>query len=362
MEQELGPFGRSFLTDEFPSVGTLAMLIIGELVTFMLFGWFLGCFLSILTAFLVGYLCCNVIEPHFNTREGPRDFLNDFDVLSSDFDEKKRQLYKNSGFAEIWDFSGQHISPLFEKSDGPSMSDFDSDETGIAWLKVATMWFAVFLSIYAIAFIGGGIAYTADLDNSQLDLFNEIMAIVYYLSTGVILIVAILLEGKFSYLSSLFNRPALKKAALLVVLVTILDIILVIVYGLIYDSLLGIPDPGDMFFADAGSAGDPLILILIFLTMAVCAPLFEELIFRGYILDSLRSVHPDWIAILASGMMFGAMHYTIFDPSFGFYRIGVTSIGGILYAWLRIRTGSIWPPIICHFIWNGTIFFIEYIY
>ena len=226
MEQELGPFGRSFLTDEFPSVGTLAMLIIGELVTFMLFGWFLGCFLSILTAFLVGYLCYNVIEPHFNTREGPRDFLNDFDVLSSDFNEKKRQLYKDSGFAEIWDFSGQHISPLFGKSDGPSMSDFDSDETGIAWLKVSTMWFAVFLSIYAIAFIGGGIAYTADLDNSQLDLFNEIMAIVYYLSTGVILIVAILLEGKFSYLSSLFNRPALKKAALLVVLVTILDIVL----------------------------------------------------------------------------------------------------------------------------------------
>ena len=361
MEQELGPFGRSFLTDEFPSIGTLAMLVIGELVTIMLFGWFLGCFLSILTTFLVGYLCYNVIEPHFNTREGSRDFLNDFDVLSSGFNEKKGQLYKDSGMAEIWDFSGEHLFPIFRNSDGPSMSDFDSDETGITWLKVSSLWFAVYLSMYAVGFIAIVIGSTADFSNSQFDLFFEVMGVVTYLVTGAILMIAVFLDKKIGYLARLFHRPALKKTTILVVLVSIFDFVLVIIYGFIYDTLFGIPEPGESFFADAGSVSDPLILFTMFVILAVCAPLFEELVFRGYILDSLRGIHSDGVAILASGMMFGVMHYTIFDP-LNFFPIGATAIGGILYAWLRIRTGSIWPPIICHSLWNGTIFFFDYVY
>ncbi|MGB1568921.1 MAG: type II CAAX prenyl endopeptidase Rce1 family protein [Candidatus Thalassarchaeaceae archaeon] len=38
-----------------------------------------------------------------------------------------------------------------------------------------------------------------------------------------------------------------------------------------------------------------------------------------------------------------------------------TGIGGVLYAWLRIKTGSVWPSIICHSIWNlfaGVIIFL----
>ena len=174
------------------------------------------------------------------------------------------------------------------------------------------------------------------------------------------ILLAIILDGKQDYLTSLFNRPKLSKASLLIAFVLIIDFLLVLAYSFFYDLLFEIPNAELEFFADTSSANDPLILFLIFVVLAICAPFFEEMIFRGYILDSLRRMYSDIAAIIISGVFFGFWHYAIFDP-LNFFQVGQTMIGGFLYAWLRLRTGSIWPCIVCHFIWNGTIFFFEFI-
>ncbi len=360
MERELGPFGRSFLGD-FPTRGTLAMSLLSTLLSFILAdGLFSSILLSIITTFLIVYFCYNAIEPHFNPDSSRGDFIVDLNMVSSSLDQRAKKVYNDSGIAEIWDFTGEQLTNLLGRSDSPSM-DIESDRVGETWLKITSLWFAVYLSMYAVALIAIVIGGTADFSNRQYDLFFEAMGIVTYLVTGVILLVAIMLDGKLSYLSSLFKNPGIKRTTILVLIVSIVDFILVIIYTIVYDLLFGVPDSAEVFFADAGSASDPLVLFTIFVILAVCAPLFEELVFRGYILDSLRGIHSDRVAILASGAMFGIMHYSIFDY-LNFYPIGATAIGGIMYAWLRIRTGSIWPPIICHSIWNGTIFFFEYIY
>jgi membrane protease YdiL (CAAX protease family) len=357
VEQELGPFGRSFL-GEFPTRGTLAMSLFSVLLSFMLAGGlFSSLFLSIVTTFLMVYLCYNVVEPHFNAEENPRDFINDFDVLPSGLNDKMKQAYRHSGMVEIWDFTGNQISHLFERTGGVSGTDLAKPSTGKVWAKVSIVWIAVYISMYVVAIIGLVVALSTEI--GDIDLFSMIVVISSQLVMFSIFLMAIFLEDGFDYFMRLFRRPNLKKASLLVIIVSFVDLILVYVYLIIYDTAVGIPTTEESFFIEASSANDPLLLFLLFIALAVCAPLFEELLFRGYILDSLRGVHSDGFAIIASGLMFGLLHYSIFGP----LLLWVTqAIGGVLYAWLRIRTDSIWPSIVCHSLWNGTIFFFEYIY
>ena len=94
--------------------------------------------------------------------------------------------------------------------------------------------------------------------------------------------------------------------------------------------------------------------------MAIAAPIFEEILFRGYILDKIRNLYSDKFAIISSGFLFGLMHWEILAP-LDFAQTGAATIGGFLYAWLRIKTGSLWPSIICHALWNGGIFFLVFI-
>ena len=46
--------------------------------------------------------------------------------------------------------------------------------------------------------------------------------------------------------------------------------------------------------------------MVFFLTAAVAAPLFEELLFRGFLLPSLTKYLPGWGAIVISSFIFAA--------------------------------------------------------
>jgi len=366
VEQELGPFGRSFL-GEFPTRGTLAMSLFSVLLSFMLAGGlFSSLFLSIVTTFLMVYLCYNVVEPHFNAGETPRDFINDFDVLPSGLNDKMKQAYKHSGMVEIWDLSGElSLDSLFGgqiETSSPNISEWESESKVRTWMKISTLWIAIFIAMYAVTFMGIGIIIFLGVEN--VDLFFQTLGIVQFAFMGSILLLVIYFESKFEYLKSLFNFPKISKLRFggLVVLVLVLDYILTRIYTGIYEALWPFPEIGDVgWFVDANSASDPLILFLLFTLLSICAPLVEELIFRGYILDSIRGNHSDNLAIIGSGIMFGFMHW---DPIFGFfdlYQTGHAVIAGFLYAWLRLKTGSLWPCIICHAIWNGTIFLLMFV-
>jgi len=51
-------------------------------------------------------------------------------------------------------------------------------------------------------------------------------------------------------------------------------------------------------------------------------------------------------AVVVSAVIFGCAHLP--DFKFAWYPVPALVLLGLLLAWLRVRTGSIWPPITAH--------------
>ncbi len=87
----------------------------------------------------------------------------------------------------------------------------------------------------------------------------------------------------------------------------------------------------------------PLWQVWVFIAVlpAVC----EEMLFRGLILSGFRSMGK-WPAIVATGLLFGLAHASI-------YRLLPTLFLGIVFGWVVWRTGSVLAGMICHMLNNG---------
>ena len=223
---------------------------------------------------------------------------------------------------------------------------------GKAWGLVILSWLCMVIAPILFAIVSMFLLLVIGLSE---DMSWGITGVMIYMLMFFILIAFLYIEGKLGSLWKLFELPPKKKALALIIIVSVVDFLLVVVYTIGYDFILGPPEEIELFF-DPDSANNPLILALLFTTMSIGAPLVEEMFFRGYILDSLRTIHSDAVSIISSGLLFGLMHNPFFLYIGDFYAIGSASIGGFLYAWLRIQTGSLWPSIACHFLWNTTIF------
>lgn len=78
-----------------------------------------------------------------------------------------------------------------------------------------------------------------------------------------------------------------------------------------------------------------------FMKVVVIAPVIEELIFRGLILQGLRKNYHAVTAVLVSALMFSLFHL---NP----WQMPATFILGVLLGWLMIRTNSILLAILGH--------------
>ncbi len=83
------------------------------------------------------------------------------------------------------------------------------------------------------------------------------------------------------------------------------------------------------------------------IAITIGAPLVEELLFRGAVMNHLRKIgHSPCFIIVVSAVLFGLVHINPAQIPFAFAL-------GLLLAWLYYRTGSLVPGILCHFINNG---------
>ncbi len=99
---------------------------------------------------------------------------------------------------------------------------------------------------------------------------------------------------------------------------------------------------------------DPIALLLFFLTAAVAAPLFEEFLFRGFLLPSLTRYVPVWGSIGISALIFGVAHLSLSEI------IPLTTLGiilGVVYT----RTRNLLAPMLLHSLWNSTTLISLYI-
>jgi len=89
--------------------------------------------------------------------------------------------------------------------------------------------------------------------------------------------------------------------------------------------------------------------LLLFLTVAGLGPLWEELLFRGFLLPVLARRQRMTLALVVSALAFGAIHL---QP------VGLpvlSTLGWVLGLAMR-QTGSLRAPVLVHACWNGGIF------
>lgn len=97
----------------------------------------------------------------------------------------------------------------------------------------------------------------------------------------------------------------------------------------------------------------PLDALVSVLVIAVLPGVCEELVIRGVFLPSLaRSLgerRSAWLAILASALLFAAIHLDGF-------RFLFTFVLGVVFGFLRLRTSSLWPSVLAHTCLNSLTF------
>jgi|TARA_B100000405_G_scaffold88721_1_gene61540 membrane protease YdiL (CAAX protease family) len=168
----------------------------------------------------------------------------------------------------------------------------------------------------------------------------------------------IYLDGSLERTKELLRIGSFKRGLFLglgiPVVAMIVDNIAVLIYAIGFIFFFGEPTtvtelPGGTSWESSSAA-----LILTFISICVLTPISEELLFRGYILDALNRLHGKWPAIIISSIIFGLVH---FDP----FTIGMATIGGVIYGWIRIRTGSLVPGIVAHAMWNTMALMVTYL-
>ncbi|HYW18035.1 MAG TPA: type II CAAX endopeptidase family protein [Nodularia sp. (in: cyanobacteria)] len=94
---------------------------------------------------------------------------------------------------------------------------------------------------------------------------------------------------------------------------------------------------------------DTVALGLFFFTAAIAAPIFEELLFRGFLLPSLTRYVPVWGAIILSSLLFAIAHLSLSEI------LPLTALGivlGVVYT----RSRNLLAPMLLHSLWNsGTL-------
>lgn len=218
----------------------------------------------------------------------------------------------------------------------------------VTWLIVASSWVCCLLILFS------GILLTDFLELFGLseNVSWEFMGILIYLAVLVMTCTYIWLDGDPSRILGMFKirTPIIGFIFLIAlpIVITVIDNIVVLLYYEVYEELFGTPSIPEIDYYVDDSEYD-LILALSFISTVIAAPVVEEILFRGYILDAIREIHGDTVAVFGSAVLFGALHLV---P----YVVGMAAIGGVIYGWVRIKTGSLWPSIVSHMVWNFLAF------
>lgn len=91
-----------------------------------------------------------------------------------------------------------------------------------------------------------------------------------------------------------------------------------------------------------------LPLWAVVLVFALQPAIFEEVLFRGTLLGLLRRTGGPWVQALLVGAMFGFFHLSL-------YRILPTGVLGVVLTLACLRSGSIFVPMIMHFLNNALL-------
>lgn len=121
--------------------------------------------------------------------------------------------------------------------------------------------------------------------------------------------------------------------------------------GIVWRLLTDEPEPTNADFIPSHPSGATALLV--FLLVAVCTPIVEELFFRGLTMRAIGRRYGLPIGVAASSILFGLLHFQG-SGLHGPFIAGVTALYGAVFALLVVRAGGrIGPSIIGHMVVNG---------
>jgi len=95
-----------------------------------------------------------------------------------------------------------------------------------------------------------------------------------------------------------------------------------------------------------GGAASLALRIPMALVVVSLGPLVEELLFRGALLSALLRRMPVGWAVAVSSLLFACVHLP--DLGFLWYAVPNLALLAAALAWLRLRSGSLWPAVVAH--------------
>lgn len=123
--------------------------------------------------------------------------------------------------------------------------------------------------------------------------------------------------------------------------------VLVLITGIVIEPVLNLfPESFLELLNQMGAKGGWSVLMLV-----VLAPIMEEVLFRGILLESVRSKYSSGRAIVVSALMFGVIHII---PQ----QVVNAFVIGLILGYIYVRTDSLWPVIIIHALNNAMAYVI----
>ena len=123
--------------------------------------------------------------------------------------------------------------------------------------------------------------------------------------------------------------------------------VLVLITGIVIEPVLNLfPESFLELLNNMGANGGWSVLML-----AILAPVLEEILFRGILLEAVREKYSSGRAIVVSALMFGVIHII---PQ----QVVNAFVIGLILGFIYVRTDSLWPVIIIHALNNAMAYVI----
>ncbi len=220
--------------------------------------------------------------------------------------------------------------------------------------------YVVVQSLVTIVFLVGELITNPDLTDLQSimklasngDLITIATIVSAFVGIGFIILFIKVRKGA-SLRNYLELRSISKKAAL--ILFAILIGLVVLSSGL---DLIWQAPQNTMFMVDAyKTATWP---VLLWIAVAVFAPVFEEGFFRGFLFVGLKRTRLGVVGTI----ILTSLIWTLLHIQYNVYGVVTIFILGIIFGYIRHKTGSLWSTIFLHALWNvvamiGTILYIN---
>jgi membrane protease YdiL (CAAX protease family) len=99
---------------------------------------------------------------------------------------------------------------------------------------------------------------------------------------------------------------------------------------------------------------DHLSRILVMVMVCFLAPIFEEMVFRGFLLGLFQKSMADGVAVILTAIPFALLHAG--TVRWSWQSMLVIGLAGVAFGYARVRTGSTTAAAILHIGYNSTLF------